>query len=142
MKSSRTGVPRGFRRTICPLPCIQPTCAIRAPPLGLGIATSGGRVILMILSGEKFVPVPPKFQLVLLIHAHQPCGNFEHVLEQSYLRCYLPFLETLEKHPTIHLGLHYSGPLLPSIEEHLPEYFHPLNPLLHLAPPQLAPPLS
>jgi alpha-amylase len=71
--------------------------------------------------------VPPKFQLVLLIHAHQPCGNFEHVFEQSYLRCYLPFLETLEKHPTIHLGLHYSGPLLTWIEEHRPEYFERLK---------------
>ena len=77
----------------------------------------------MIRSGEKFVPLPSKFHLVLLIHAHQPCGNFDHVFEQSYLRCYLPFLEALEKHPTIHVGLHYSGPLLTWIEEHRPEYF-------------------
>ena len=40
--------------------------------------------------------MPPKFHLVLLIHAHQPCGNFGHVFEQSFERCYLPFVEALE----------------------------------------------
>ena len=67
--------------------------------------------------------MPPKLHLVLLVHAHQPCGNFGHVFEQSYKRCYLPFLEALEQHPFIHVGLHYSGPLLTWIEEHHPEYF-------------------
>jgi alpha-amylase len=71
--------------------------------------------------------VPPTFHLVLLIHAHQPCGNFAHVFEQSYERCYLPFLESLEKHPSIHVGLHYSGPLLTWMEEHRPEYFERLK---------------
>jgi alpha-amylase len=74
--------------------------------------------------------VPPKFHLVLLIHAHQPCGNFGHVFEQSYVRCYLPFIETLAKHPSVHVGLHYSGPLLTWIEEHRPEYFQRLKALV------------
>jgi 4-alpha-glucanotransferase len=74
--------------------------------------------------------VPPKFHLVLLIHAHQPCGNFDHVFEQSYARCYRPFLAALEKHPSIHAGLHYSGPLLTWIEEHHPEYFERLKTLV------------
>ena len=74
--------------------------------------------------------MPPKFHLVLLIHAHQPCGNFDHVFEQSYARCYLPFIDALEKHPTVHLGLHYSGPLLTWIEEHRPEYFEKLRALV------------
>src|ERR1700687_3477123 len=65
--------------------------------------------------------MPQSFHLALLIHAHQPCGNFEHVLEKAYLTCYLPFIEELEKHPGVHLGLHYSGPLLRWIEEHRPE---------------------
>src|SRR5881275_1194966 len=56
--------------------------------------------------------MPQKFHLSLLIHAHQPCGNFEHVLEKAYDSSYLPFIEHLEKHPKVHLGLHYSGPLL------------------------------
>lgn len=73
--------------------------------------------------GQPVVPAPPKFYLSLLIHAHQPCGNFEHVLERSYERSYLPFIQLLEEHPKVHLGLHYSGPLLVWIEKNRPEYF-------------------
>jgi 4-alpha-glucanotransferase len=71
--------------------------------------------------------VAAKLHLVLLVHAHQPCGNFGHVFQQSYERCYLPFVEVLEKHPRIHAGLHYSGPLLTWIEENHPEYFERLK---------------
>ena len=74
--------------------------------------------------------MPQKFHLALLIHAHQPCGNFEHVLEKSYDNSYLPFLEHLEKYPGVHLGLHYSGPLLAWIEQHRPEYFVRLKKLV------------
>ncbi|MBZ5700826.1 MAG: DUF1926 domain-containing protein [Acidobacteriia bacterium] len=70
-----------------------------------------------------------KFHLVLLIHAHQPVGNFTHVLEQAYQNSYLPFVESLEKHPGVHLGLHYSGPLLEWIEEQHPEYMERLRTL-------------
>jgi hypothetical protein len=74
--------------------------------------------------------MPQEFHLALLIHAHQPCGNFEHVLEKAYETSYLPFVELLEKHPGVHLGLHYSGPLLTWIEEHRPEYFARLRKLV------------
>jgi 4-alpha-glucanotransferase len=74
--------------------------------------------------------MPQKFHLTLLIHAHQPCGNFEHVLEKSYDTSYLPFIEHLEEHPGVRLGLHYSGPLLTWIEEHRPEYFVRLKKLV------------
>jgi alpha-amylase len=74
--------------------------------------------------------MPQTFHLSLLIHAHQPCGNFEHVLEKAYADSYLPFLEHLEKHPGIRLGLHYSGPLLTWIEQHRPEYFARLKMLV------------
>ena len=67
--------------------------------------------------------MPPKLHLVLLVHAHQPVGNFGSVFEQTYARCYLPFVEVLERHPNIHVGLHYSGPLLTWIEQNHPEYF-------------------
>jgi hypothetical protein len=69
----------------------------------------------------------PKFQLVLLLHAHQPVGNFEDVFERSYGSCYLPFVEVLEQHPAIHLGFHFSGPLLEWIERTHPEYFDRLR---------------
>src|SRR5881392_509290 len=74
--------------------------------------------------------MPQKFHLSLLIHAHQPCGNLEHVLEKAYASSYLPFIEHLEKHPKVHLGLHYSGPLLTWIEQHRPEYFARLKKLV------------
>jgi|HubBroStandDraft_6_1064221.scaffolds.fasta_scaffold04875_8 hypothetical protein len=79
---------------------------------------------------SKIVPMPERFHLVLLIHAHQPCGNFGHVLEKAYKDSYLPFVELLEKHPGVHMGLHYSGPLLTWIEEHRPDYFARLKALV------------
>lgn len=71
-----------------------------------------------------------KFQLVLLIHAHQPVGNFDEVMERVYAESYLPFLDVLARHPQIRLGLHYSGPLLEWIEGKHPEYFDHLRALI------------
>lgn len=65
-----------------------------------------------------------KFSLVLLIHAHQPVGNFEDVMERTYERSYLPFLECVARHPRIRIGLHYSGSLLEWMAEYHPEYIH------------------
>ena len=67
--------------------------------------------------------MPAKFHLSLLLHAHQPVGNFEDVFERCYQRAYLPFLQQLGKHPGIRAALHYSGPLLSWIEKNHPEYF-------------------
>jgi alpha-amylase len=72
-----------------------------------------------------------KFQLVLLLHAHQPVGNFEDVIERAYQDAYLPFIDVLSQHPAIRLGLHYSGPLLEWIERKHPEYFDRLRALVH-----------
>jgi alpha-amylase len=68
-----------------------------------------------------------KFELVLLIHAHQPVGNFDNVLERAYQDSYLPFIEVLSRHPGVRLGLHYTGPLLEWIERAHPEYFDKLR---------------
>jgi alpha-amylase/alpha-mannosidase (GH57 family) len=51
------------------------------------------------------------------MHAHQPVGNFEDVIEKCYQNAYLPFVQMLEKHPAIRVGLHYSGSLLTWIEK-------------------------
>ncbi|MGB0036328.1 MAG: alpha-amylase/4-alpha-glucanotransferase domain-containing protein [Candidatus Acidiferrales bacterium] len=72
----------------------------------------------------------PKFQLVLLIHAHQPVGNFEDVFERAYAQAYLPFIEVLERHPSIRVGLHYTGSLLEWCERAHPEYFGRLRTLV------------
>jgi alpha-amylase/alpha-mannosidase (GH57 family) len=73
--------------------------------------------------------VPQKLHLALVVHAHQPVGNFGHVFEFSYDRCYRPFIDVLEKHPGVHLGLHYTGPLLTWIERNHPDYFERLKEL-------------
>ena len=70
-----------------------------------------------------------KFSLVLLIHGHQPVGNFDAVLEQTYQHSYLPFIECLLRHPGVRLGLHYSGPLLEWCERRHPEFFESLREL-------------
>ncbi len=68
-----------------------------------------------------------KFELVLLIHAHQPVGNFDDVLERAYRDSYLPFIDVLARHPGVRMGLHYTGPLLEWIERAHPEYFDRLR---------------
>lgn len=68
-------------------------------------------------------PNDPAFHLVLIVHAHQPSGNFEHVFEECYQHSYCAFLGLVEKHPKIRMALHYSGPLLLWIEKKHPEYF-------------------
>jgi len=78
----------------------------------------------------SLVPVPPKFHLSLLIHAHQPVGNFEDVYEKCYQSAYLPFVQMLEKYPVVRMGLHYSGPLLVWIEKNHPEYFEQVRALV------------
>jgi len=72
----------------------------------------------------------PKFELVLLIHAHQPVGNFDEVLERAYRNSYRPFLEVLARHPSIRVGLHYSGGLLEWLAARHPEYFDRLRELV------------
>jgi 4-alpha-glucanotransferase len=84
--------------------------------------------------GRKRHPLPelflPKIHLVLLIHAHQPVGNFDRVFEKVYGQAYLPFLERLERHPAIRLGLHYTGPLLEWLEQNHAEFLDRLGALV------------
>ncbi|MGB7439041.1 MAG: alpha-amylase/4-alpha-glucanotransferase domain-containing protein [Candidatus Acidiferrum sp.] len=72
----------------------------------------------------------PSLHVVFIVHAHQPCGNFEHVFEASYQNSYNAFLSLIEKHPKIRVALHYSGPLLLWIEKNHPEYFERLRELV------------
>jgi 4-alpha-glucanotransferase len=71
-----------------------------------------------------------RFHLVLLIHAHQPVGNFDNVYEQTFQRSYLPFVQHLTRHPQVRLGLHYSGPLFEWFERRHPEFFDSLSELV------------
>jgi len=72
----------------------------------------------------------PRFHLTLIIHAHQPTGNFDTVFEQCYRDCYSRFLYLIERHPALRFAIHYSGPLLVWIEKHHPEYFARLRRLV------------
>src|SRR5205085_9767111 len=47
--------------------------------------------------------------------------------EKIYRRCYLPFVEALERHPSIRIGLHYSGPLLEWFAQRHPEFLDQLG---------------
>jgi len=71
-----------------------------------------------------------KVSFALVIHSHQPVGNFDHVIEEAYQKAYAPFLQVLALHPLIRLGLHYSGILLEWLEKQHPEFFEQLQELV------------
>src|SRR5271168_3083461 len=74
-------------------------------------------------------PTLNKVHLVLVIHSHQPVGNFDAILERIYQQSYLPFLQHLSKHPGVRMGLHYSGPLLEWLDANHPEFMEELGKL-------------
>ncbi len=51
-------------------------------------------------------------RLCLVLHNHQPIGNFDGVIEQAYQDSYLPFLDVFEAYETLRISLHTSGPLM------------------------------
>jgi alpha-amylase len=71
-----------------------------------------------------------RLNLLLAIHCHQPVGNFGIVFSKAYEAAYLPFIETLEKHPNIKISLHYSGSLLDWLELTHPEFLKKLKNLV------------
>jgi alpha-amylase len=66
----------------------------------------------------------------LVIHNHQPVGNFPWVFQQVFEESYLPTLEALEQHPAVRLALHYTGSLLDWFEETQPEFLQRLAKLV------------
>ena len=65
---------------------------------------------------------PDRISLALAIHNHQPVGNFGWVLESVYEQAYRPFVDLLERHPTVKVSLHYTGPLLHWFAAQRPEF--------------------
>ena len=57
----------------------------------------------------------------MAIHFHQPVGNFDEVIERACDKCYMPFLETLNKYPDIKMTFHFTGCLLEWAEHNRPE---------------------
>jgi predicted glycosyl hydrolase (DUF1957 family) len=72
----------------------------------------------------------PRISLALTLHNHQPVGNFGWVIAETYERAYLPMLEAIERHPRVHLALHYTGPLLDWLRPERPEFIERLAALV------------
>ena len=68
--------------------------------------------------------------LVMVVHDHQPVGNFDGVFAAAYDDAYAPFLALLERRPSLRIGLHTSGPLLEWLERERPEYLTRLTKLV------------
>jgi len=68
--------------------------------------------------------------LLLGIHNHQPQGNFEEVFHRGFDDCYGRLLEAIQRHSSLRITLHYSGPLIEWIERHHPDYFDTLASLV------------
>ncbi len=62
-------------------------------------------------------------RFVFCVHHHQPVDNFDHVIQKVCEDAYLPFIEAMERHPSIKFCAHYSGPLLEWIEKNLLDLF-------------------
>ncbi|GAB4522451.1 MAG: DUF1926 domain-containing protein [Anaerolineae bacterium] len=71
-----------------------------------------------------------KVYLSLVFHNHQPVGNFDHVFQEAYEKSYLPLVESLEKHPKVHVAMHFSGPLRDWILDHQPVLYDRLGSLV------------
>jgi hypothetical protein len=72
-----------------------------------------------------------RISLALTLHNHQPVGNFGWVIAETYDRAYLPMLDALERHPTVRVGLHYTGPLLTWLRSERPEFLERLTGLVN-----------
>ena len=64
----------------------------------------------------------PHVRLLLVLHNHQPIGNFDGVFEQTYQESYLPFLDIYERYEGLPIALHTSGSLIEWLAERHPEY--------------------
>ena len=72
----------------------------------------------------------PTLRFCLVLHNHQPIGNFDDVFERAYRDSYLPFLEVFEPYVDLSITLHTSGPLMEWLASHYPEYLERLAALV------------
>ncbi|MFT7634240.1 MAG: alpha-amylase/alpha-mannosidase (GH57 family), partial [Mariniblastus sp.] len=66
----------------------------------------------------------PQIQLCLVLHNHQPVGNFDNVFEAAYQDSYLPFLDVFEPYTDLKISLHTSGPLMQWLQTNHPDYLN------------------
>ena len=65
--------------------------------------------------------MPARISLALVIHNHQPVGNFGWVFEDVFRQAYEPMIGALERHPHMRVGLHYTGSLLEWMSANQPD---------------------
>jgi alpha-amylase len=71
-----------------------------------------------------------RISLALILHNHQPVGNFGWVIGEVYERAYEPMVDALERHPGVRLALHYTAPLLEWLDANKPEFIDRLKALV------------
>jgi alpha-amylase len=71
-----------------------------------------------------------QINLLLGVHNHQPVDNWDHVIEDAYVKCYKPFLDVLESHPKVGMSIHYTGYLLDWLFENHPDLIDQLKRLI------------
>src|SRR5579859_2960997 len=74
--------------------------------------------------------MPAPIYLSLVFHNHQPVGQFDDVTEHSAQVSYIPLVDLLERHPGVHAGMHFSGPLLEWLIGHYPSLIERLRTLV------------
>lgn len=65
---------------------------------------------------------PSTTRLLWAVHSHQPVGNFDFVFENAFRNAYGPFVDVLERHPSIGVDFHFSGILLDWLDKNRPEF--------------------
>ncbi|CAN5558276.1 DUF1926 domain-containing protein [soil metagenome] len=71
-----------------------------------------------------------RISLALVLHNHQPVGNFGWIIEEVFGRAYEPMIGALERHPGVRVGLHYTGPLLEWMGRERPDTIQRLRALV------------
>jgi alpha-amylase len=71
----------------------------------------------------------PRLYLGLVLHNHQPVGNYGFVIEQVYDDAYAPMLDALERHPGVRVAMHHSGCLFDWLAANRPHYLTRLRAL-------------
>ena len=69
-------------------------------------------------------------KLALVLHNHQPVGNFDGVFENAFRDSYAPFLDVLQDYEGISVSLHLSGSLLEWLVDAHPAYIDHLRMLI------------
>jgi 4-alpha-glucanotransferase len=71
-----------------------------------------------------------RISLALTLHNHQPIGNFGWVFDEVFEQAYKPMVEALTRHPSVRVGLHYTGPLLEWLRAERPDFIASLRTLV------------